>query len=555
MEQSYVIGLDFGTKSGRAILVETRRGDIKAVSAADYSHGIMDQQLPDDTPLKKDWALQYPKDYLDVLESTVQGVLEQTGIPANQVVGLSLDFTASTVLPVDDSLVPLCMNEEFTSRPHAYVKLWKHHAAQKQADEINDYLTRKGLIDLPKFGGRISSEILLPKILQIVEEDYEIYAAASQILEASDWICQLLTGATRRTQSTAAYKAMWDDVNGYPDSEFFKEIHPALTDMVEKKLPGEVAPVGSRFGILTASWAERLGLEAGIAVGCGIIDAHAGLPGCGITRPGQMLLVLGTSSVQAILSDFPYAKKGICGSVKGGIMPGYYALESGLAAVGDVLSWFAANCTPGAYEREASDRDISVQQLLTEKASRLAPGQSGLIALDWWNGNKTPYVDATRSGMILGYTLSTKPEEVYRALIESTAFGTRLIMETFSQAGAVTEDIIACGGIPHKNPLLMQIYADVLNKEIKLSATAETSALGSAMYAAVAAGPEAGGYATIFEAAENMSHLEDYTYLPRREHAEIYEVLYQEYLVLINQFAPAEGDCMGRLKSQIEPHS
>ena len=553
MEQRYVIGLDFGTKSGRAILAATQNGDIKAASSADYPHGVMDQQLPDGTLLKRDWALQHPKDYLDVMETTVRTVLKQAGVSSGQVIGISLDFTASTVLPVDEHLIPLCMKIEFADHPHAYVKLWKHHAAQKQADRINDYLATEGLIDLPKFGGRISSEILLPKILQIIEEDFDIYAASAQILEASDWICQLLTGETRRTQSTAAYKAMWDEKTGYPDSNFFKGIHPALEGVAQEKLWGDVVPVGSRFGTLTADWAGRLGLKTGIAVGCGIIDAHAGLPGCGITRPGQMLLVLGTSSVQTMLSKVPYAKKGICGSVKGGIMPGYYALESGLAAVGDVLDWFAGNCTPGICECEARNRGISVQQILTEKASHLTPGQTGLIALDWWNGNKTPYVDATRSGLILGCTLTTRPEDIYRALIESTAFGTRLIMETFEQAGNFTEEIIACGGITHKNPLMMQIYADVLNKEIKISASDETPALGSAMYAAVAAGPEAGGYATIFEAAENMSCLESYAYNPIKEYVVIYESLYQEYLSLVNQFAPALHGCMEKLKAFSQP--
>lgn len=549
MKQPYVIGLDFGTKSGRAILVETKSGSIKAASEAAYPHGVMDKLLPDGTPLQKDWALQHPKDYIEVLEHTVRDILKRSGIPAGQVIGLSLDFTASTVLPVDKRLIPLCLKEEFTSRPHAYVKLWKHHAAQKQADKINEYLAEKGLIHLPKFGGRISSEILLPKLLQIIEEDFEIYTSSAQILEASDWICQLLTGVTRRSQSTAAYKAMWDDEQGYPSSEFFKGIHPALEHVVQEKLAGDIAPVDSRFGALTAPWAKRLGLREGTAVGCGIIDAHAGLPGCGITRPGQMLLVLGTSSVQTILSHVPYAEKGICGSVKGGIMPGYYALESGLAAVGDVLGWFADHCTPGAYEREAAQKGISVQQYLTEKASRLAPGQNGLIALDWWNGNKTPYVDAARSGLILGYTLSTKPEDLYRALIESTAFGTRLIMDTFQQAGITTDEIIACGGITHKNPLMMQIYSDVLNKEIKISAADETPALGSAMYAAVAAGAEAGGYDTIFEAAEKMSRLDRDSYQPHRMHAEIYDQLYQEYLALVRRFAPAPGGIMEILRS------
>lgn len=544
----YVIGLDYGTKSGRAVLVEARTGEITAQAVKEYTHGVMDEYLPGGrVRLGVDWVLQHPSDYIEVLEETIPAVLRASGVSGGDVVGLSIDFTASTILPVDQSGAPLCLCDEFRDRPHAYVKLWKHHAAQKEADEISRLLTERGEIDLPRYGGKISSELTLPKVLQMLREDPEIYEIADKIMEAADWLNFLLTGVDRRSASTAGYKAMWHGKEGYPPREFLRALDPRLERFPEEKLSLDICPVGSRLGTLRESWAKKLGLREGTAVGASIIDAHAGMPGCGITEPGQMMLIIGTSSVQTVLSEQPYSGEGVCGAVLGGIMPGYYALESGLPGVGDIFGWFVDNCLPAAYAEEAGKLGLDAHQFLTLLAQRLRPGENGLLALDWLNGNKTPYVDVDLSGLMLGYSIATKPEEAYRALIEATGFGTRLIMEAIEAAGTKISEIRACGGIAEKNPLLMQIYADITNREIKVAASEQTAALGAAMYASVAAGAENGGYDSIFDAARAMSRLKPETLYPRAENVAVYDELYREYMALKDYFG-AENSVMKKLK-------
>jgi len=544
----YVIGLDFGTKSGRALIVDSRTGETIAQSVKEYPHGVMDSRLPDGTTvLGAEWFLQHPGDYIDVLESTTREALGAAGIRGADVIGLSIDFTACTILPVDRSATPLCFQERFAHRPHAYVKLWKHHAAQSQAKEIDELLAAEGLLDSPRFGGKVSSELMLPKILQIVEEDPEIYDEADSILEASDWLTRLLTGETKRSGSTAAYKAMWQEGEGYPPPRLLKALNPRLERLAEQKLAGEICPVGKKLGELNAEWAGRLGLQRGTAVGASVIDAHAGLPGCGITRPGQMMLILGTSSVQAVLSERGYSGEGVLGGVKGGIIPGYYAWESGLAGVGDMLEWFVTNSAPAAYKAKADSEGASLYQYLSARMQDARPGSSGLLAIDWWSGNKTPFVDADLSGLVLGYTMKTKPEEVYRALVEATGFGTRMIMDAFREGGEKIDEIYACGGIAEKDAALMQIYADITGCEIKVSASEQTCALGATMYASVAAGAARGGYDTVAEAAAAMSRIRDEPYKPNGANAAIYGRLYGIYEDMYAYFG-GEGSPMKRLK-------
>jgi L-ribulokinase len=536
LPRKFVIGLDFGTKSGRAILVEAKTGEIIAQAVKDYPHGVMDTCLPDGiTRLNPDWALQDPLDYLEVLEYTVGELVRQSAPAGGDIIGLSIDFTACTILPVDARGTPLCTYEKYARRPHAYVKLWKHHGAESQTRQINEVLGSMGLLDHPRYGGKVSSELMLPKVLQILQEDPEIYQAADQILEAADWINRLLTGETRRSGSTAAYPAMWYE-GAYPPPEFFKALDPGLEQFVEQKLAGTVCPVGSKFGELNEAWAQKLGLLPGLAVGTSIIDAHAGMPGCGITKPGQMMLIAGTSSVQAVLNDRPYSGKGIMGGIRGGIIPEYYALESGLAGVGDIFEWFINTSLPAHYRSAAEAEGVNLYRYLGDLTKNYRPGESGLLALDWWSGNKTPFVDARLSGLILGYTLTTKPEEVYRALVEATGFGTRLIMEAFESAGVGIEEIYACGGIAEKDAFLMQIYADITNREIKLPASGQTAALGAAMYAAVAAGSARGGYDHIVEAASAMGKLREQRYKPDPSRAAGYSVLYRKFKELYEYF-------------------
>lgn len=545
MERKYVIGLDYGTLSGRAIIADCRDGAVLASVVKEYAHGVMSECLPDGTELTgTGWALQDPEDYIDVLKYIIPEVVAQSGISPKDIIGMGLDFTSCTMLPVDKDNVPLCMIEKNKSKPHAWVKLWKHHGAQEQADKINKLLEKRGEIDNIQFGGKISSELLLPKILQIVEEDPEIYDEADGFLEAGDWLTQILTGGRKRSGNLAGYKAMWTPETGYPSEDFLVELSPKLKNLTNDKLGSEITLAGQPVGYLLEEWADKLGLCAGVPIATAVIDSHAGMPGSGVSKPDQMMMVVGTSSVLLALSDEGYAKNGVVSGIKGAILPEKYALESGLAAVGDMLGWFVDNCVSWEYKQMADQEGMDLHSWLTREAWKLPPGGSGLIALDWWNGNKTPYVDGRLSGVLVGCTLLTKPEEIYRALIESTAFGTRKIMELFAESGTKIHTIIASGGIAEKNALLMQIYADVLNCEIRISGTDQTAALGAAIYAAVAAGEECGGYKTIQEAVASMSHLKEIVYRPETDKVEKYNRLYQVYGDLVKMFNPKKNTIM-----------
>ena len=541
----YTLGIDFGTLSGRTVLMNCANGMIVASAAMDYPHGVIDRCLPDGrTLLPDDWALEYPADYLLVLEKTVREVMERSKVSGEDVVGLSLDFTSCTVVAADETKRPLCELEGFESRPHAYAKLWKHHGAQREADLINGLLSEKGMIHEPRFGGAVSPELLLPKILEVAQEDPQIYEKAFVFMEAGDWLTWILTDELKRSGNMAAYKAMWTEEEGYLSRELLEEMHPLFRNLVTEKLKGEICPAGGRIGSLTKEWAARLGLRSGIAVGASIIDSHAGLPGSGVYRPGQMMLVLGTSSVELLLTDHPYAEHGVVGGVRGAIMPGYYALEAGLAAVGDMYGWFVDGYIPLSYQAKAKENGMNLHQYLSSLAKDLYPGASGLLALDWWNGNKSPYVNGSLSGVLVGLTLHTRPEEIYRALIEATAYGTRLIMEEFMKSGAEVDEVIVSGGIAEKNPLVLEIFADVLRRPLKISSSEQTAAFGSAMYAAAAAGSEAGGYASITEASAALAKLKDIQYQPDEERAQIYDQLYAAYCELVKAFDPEKNPVM-----------
>ena len=546
--EKYTLGIDYGTLSARTVLMNCSDGSVAASATKAYPHAVMDRSLPDGTPLPAAWALEDAEDYILALKETVRKVMEDSGIPKEDVIGLSIDFTSCTVVAADEQKRALSSLDRYRNRPHAYTKLWKHHGAQMQADEINDLLTRRGIIDEPRYGGAISPELLLPKVLQVLREDPEIYEAAYVFMEAGDWLTWNLTGQLRRSGNMAAYKAMWTPEEGYIPRDILLELDPGLDRLVEEKLRGEICPAGGCIGRLTKEWADLLGLTPGIAVGASIIDSHAGMPGSGICRKGQMMLVLGTSSVELLLSDRPYSSNGVVGAVKGAIMPGYYSLEAGLAAVGDMYGWFAEGYAPSAYERDAGAEGLNIHQYLSKKAAALRPGESGLLALDWWNGNKTPYVNGDLSGVLAGLTLQTKPEEIYRSLIEATAFGTRMIMEEFMKSGAKVDEVIVSGGIPEKNPLVLRIFTDVLNRPVRISASDQTAALGSAMYAAAAAGEEAGGYSSVAEAAGRLARLKEEVYLPEEENAKVYDRLFVLYRELVECFSPQRMHVLTQLR-------
>lgn len=546
---TYTVGVDFGTQSGRAVLVEVGTGREVATAVKVYPHGVIDDVLPDGvTQLEEDWALQHPADYLEVLQKTIPELLQQSGVSKDDVIGIGIDFTSCTMLPVDADGTPLCMTEAFRHNPHSYVKLWKHHAAQDEANRLNAIAEERGEAFLKRYGGKISSEWLIPKIWQILNEAPDVYEASAHMLEAGDWVVSQLTGVIKRNSCATGYKAIWHKREGYPSREFFKALDPRLEHVVEEKLSETIYPIGTKAGEITEEAAKLTGLNPGTAVAVANVDAHVSVPAVGITEPGKLLMIMGTSTCHVLLGEDEKVVPGMCGVVEDGVIPGYFGYEAGQACVGDHFEWLIKNAVPERYMQEAEAKGIGIHQLLTEKASRLSAGESGLLALDWWNGNRSTLVDADLTGLLIGATLWTRPEDIYRALMEATAYGTRMIVETFREAGVPVNEVYACGGIAEKNPLMMQIYADVLNMEIKISASPQAPALGAAMFGAVAAGKERGGYDSITEAAQDMAKLKDEVFRPQPEHVPVYDQLYREYATLYDYFGRGSNDVMKTLK-------
>lgn len=545
----YSLGIDFGTESGRALLVDVNTGEEVATSVYKYKNGVLDEYLPDgETKLGHDWALQDPGDYIRVLQYTIPEVLKSANVKPEDVIGVGIDFTACTMLPIDKNGTPLCMLDEFKKEPNAWVKLWKHHAAQPQANKINEIGRQRNEDWVPRYGGKYSSEWFFSKALQTLEEAPHVYEYAHKFIEAADWIVLQLTGEEKRNACTAGYKAMWDKRLGFPSKEFFKALHPRMENIVEEKMSTKIYPAGTKAGGITAEMAKLTGLKEGTAVAVGNVDAHVAVPAATVVDARKMVMIMGTSICHMFMENEKVYVEGMCGVVEDGILEGFYGYEAGQSAVGDIYAWFVNNCVPPEYFDEAKRKGIDIHTLLVEKAQLLKPGESGLLALDWWNGNRSVLVDADLTGLLMGCTLNTKPEEIYRALIEATAFGTNKIIKSFEDKGLRIDELYGCGGLP-KNKLLMQIFSDVTGKEILVAESGQASALGSAMFGAVAAGSKAGGYDNINDAARNMARVKDESFKPNKDNHEIYKKLYAEYEILHDYFGRGINDVMKRLKA------
>lgn len=529
----YSIGIDFGTLSARAIIVDVKGGKVIAASEFVYPHAVMDRALPDGTPLEAASAYQHPQDYIDALKHTLPAVISESGASLDDIVGICVDFTSPTLLPVDETGTPLCFFDEFKSEPHAYVKLWKHHSAQPEADEITAKAIASGEKWLQRYGGRVSSESIFPKILETLRKAPKVYEKAYRFIEAGDFITWLLIGENVSSSCMAGYKCMWNRETGYPSREFLKTLAPEFETIVGTKISENIKPTGTKAGEVNVYGSELTGLKLGTTVAVPIIDAHSSLPAAGIAEGGKLMLILGTSACHIIMDEEEKNVPGICGAVRDGIIPGLVAYEAGQNATGDIFDWFVKNSVPQSYTDAAEKENKSIFTYLTEKAEKLEVGESGLVAIDWWNGNRTPYADFALKGAIMGYTLQTRPEEMYRALIESTAFGTKAIVDIYVDNGVAINEIYATGGISQKNSFLMQIYADVIGKEIKVPDMKQAGAMGSAILAAFAGG----GYDTVKAAVTGMVNVDVKTYRPNPENTEKYKPIYEEYRALSEFFA------------------
>ncbi|MEV8626121.1 ribulokinase [Streptomyces sp. NPDC051079] len=539
----YVVGIDFGTLSGRAVVVRVRDGEDIATAVHAYPHGVIERELPGTgRALPPDWALQHPADWREVLRTTVPAALAAAGVDPAHVIGIAADFTACTVLPTLADGTPLAELPQWAERPHAWPKLWKHHAAQGQADRINALAHARGEKWISRYGGRISAEWQYAKALQVLEEDPAVYAATVRWIEAADWIVWQITGTESRNTCAAGYKGIHQD-GSYPSEDYLAALHPDFADFARTRLEHPLSPLGSRVGSLTAQAAEWTGLPEGIAVAAGNVDAHVAAPAARAVDNGQLLAIMGTSTCHVVngatLADVP----GICGVVEDGIVAGSYGYEAGQSAVGDVFAWWLRQGLPADYLAEAEETGEDPHELLTRKAAAQPVGAHGLVALDWMNGNRSTLVDHHLSGVIAGLTLATRPEEIYRALLEATAFGTRVIVEALEQGGVPVTEFIVTGGLK-KNALLMQIYADVLRRPVSVAASEQGPALGSAIHAAVAAG----AHPDVRAAAAAMGRVHRGAYRPHRADADTYDLLFAEYRALHDSFGLGPDKLLHRLR-------
>jgi len=546
---AYTIGLDYGTNSVRCLIVDVTDGGEVATSVYEYPTGEAGIILD---PADHNLARQNPADYIKGIETTVKKALTQAkkankAFNASQVVGIGIDTTGSTPLPVTQTGKPLGMLDEFKDNPNAQAWLWKDHTGHAEAAEITELAKKTHPEYLAKCGSTYSSEWFFSKILHCLRTDSRVFDAAHTWIECCDYIPAVLTGTKdtqkiKRSRCAAGHKAMFNrEWGGLPAKDFLARLDPKLGKLRDR-LYNETYTVQDNAGGLTDEWAKRLGLTAGIPVAVGAFDAHLGAVGSGIA-PGRLVKIIGTSTCDMLVSptdqelaDIP----GICGIVDGSILPGFFGLEAGQSAVGDIFNWFVNYIAPGG-------KSAGSHEALTKKAAKLKPGQSGLLALDWNNGNRTILVDQRLTGLLLGQTLHTKPEEIYRALIEATAFGALTIINRFEEYGVEVTEVINCGGIAEKNPLLMQIYADVTGREMKISRSAQSCALGAAIAGAVVAGPRAGGYDSFADAQAAMCGIKDITYKPIAQNHKVYQRLYSLYRQLHDAFGLR--DSAGKLGS------
>jgi L-ribulokinase len=529
----YTIGLDFGTLSVRAVLVSVETGQIVSSYVSKYKNGVMDAKLVGGKPLPNDFALQDAIDYIESMNEVIGKVVKTSNIDSKDIIGIGVDFTASTIMPIKADGTPLSRLSKYKDNPYAYCKLWKHHSAEEYAIKITELAIKRDEPWIKRYGYKISSEWMLPKVFETLDKAEDVFNDTDYFIEAGDYITFYLTGNLKRSSCQAGYKGIWHDVEGYPSKAYLSELNEKLTDLYDTKLSGDVIPLGSKQGLLKLEIANYLGLKQ-VPVGVAVIDAHVATPACQAVNSGDMLMIIGTSSCDIVLSDKEITIPGIQGVVKDGAIPGLYAYESGQPAVGDIFSWFIENHVPSEYHNHAAMNNQNIYQFMEDRIRSIPKTKSRLLCLDWWNGNRSVLVDPDLTGLIVGYNLQTKPEEIYRALIEATAFGKRVTVDAYEKAGIKIDRLIACGGLATKNKYLLECYANILGKPIYFTEEEYAPALGAAIFGALAASKGNGGYNSINEAVKKMSRLNETPVLPGSSFN--YDKLYEMYKELHDYF-------------------
>ena len=531
---AYSLGLDFGSLSVRALIVNMETGEECGTAVCAYSHGILDKELPDGTLLPRGFVLQLPEDYWQGMGACIREAMANAGVAKQEIKGIGLCTTASTVLPAMEDGTPLCELEAFRHHPHAYMKMWKHRGAVEIAGQMQKLARQRNEKWFEEYGRVITCEWMIPKVLELAMHAPEIYCQAAHILEVGDWLVYRLTGVHSRSIALARCNGLMR-LEERPSPAYFAEICPEAAHVVSEKLSGIYQPIGSVAGYLTAEAAAFLGLEAGTPVSPAIVDAQATVLASGASQNGDMAMIVGTSAVEILLSDQPRFVEGIHISAQDAAVPGMYSLGGGQSCVGDGFDWFVHNCVPYKAWENAKERNQDIHTYLMERAAKLQPGDSGLLALDWWNGLRSPSFRFDLSGCMMGFTLRTRPEEMYRAMLEASAFGARRVIDLLCAADCPVQRIFAGGGIAWKNALMMQIYADVLQKRIDVCQSKQTGALGGAILGAMAAGKSKE------DALKNMTSAILVSYFPNAEAGEKYEKLYRTYLKAAAWYESAES--------------
>ena len=536
----YVIGIDFGSLSARSIMADIATGRIIAEAVSEYAHGVIYDELSG-KKLGPSWALQDPADYLTALTESVRSVMEKASAAENvvkeQVLGLSLDFTCCTLMPLKEDLTPLCFLHP--DRPNAWVKLWKHHSAQAQADRACQTAGEMNEPFLARYGGTFSADWAIPKIMETMEQDPDLCREIDLYMEAGEWLTSLLVGKKIKSSSFACFKSCYDIQEGYPSDEYFAALmpdHPEFVQEMHKLTDLPVMRIGQRAGTLTPEYAEKLGLCPGTFVGVPSGDAYASIAGMSATASGDMIMMLGTSSSDLMNSDRFANVSGVDAVIRDGILPGMVTYEAGQYATGDMLGWFTSHMVPAAYAEKARQRGISLHQYLTERAAAIPADDTKLTVLEWWNGNRSILNDSDLPGVILGLTLTTRPEAIYRAMMEATCFGQKVILDNYEAHQVPVGRIFLCGGIAMSNPFMVQLYADILGRELEVSTISQSSSLGSCMYAACAVGKERGGYDSIYEAATHMKCYPTVKVQPDPEKTAVYQKKFERYQALYDFF-------------------
>ena len=530
------LGLDFGTESVRALLADLQGNEL-ASAVAPYTHGQITETLPGTgEKLPPDFAFQHPGDWIDGAAQAVQTALKQAGLTGGELIGIGVDFTSCTMLPALRDGTPLCLTQQWAAEKFAWPKLWKHHGAKSQTERINELARARGEKWLDRYGGIIGLEWFFPKVLETLEQAPEVYNAAEVWLEAGDWFVWQLVGtdATELPRSTcqAGYKGMWHSTEGFPSRDFFAELHPQLADVVVEKMPGKFLAPGEAAGVLCEKIAAKFGLPSGIPVSAATIDAHAGVPGAGAAGAGTLVMVMGTSSCHMLNADAEQNVPGVAGIVEGGILPGFYGYETGQAAVGDAFDWLRRTTGHENFDQ------------LTEQAAALPPGAEGVLCMDWFNGCRTPLMDGGLKGGFVGLTLNHGPQHLYRSLMEASAFGVRWIVDLLRENGVPVTELVATGGLPHHNPLLVQIYADVLDLPITVHPSQQGPALGAAILGVLAADHEYQYFASTAEAVTAMAgprpddpQRAAKVVAPDQNNHRVYEPIYAQYRKLADILA------------------